>query len=101
MDSILRYNFYLDNMPCHDMECIDEVTEENIRTLVYNRSILEQLDDSYLFDEVNNLYVRTMNKLIFNKYLSTNASDIFTSPLILPPVEAKLVTFKAINLMIE
>ncbi|KAL4429885.1 hypothetical protein ABPG74_022908 [Tetrahymena malaccensis] len=100
MDSILRYNFYLDNMPCHDMEYIDEQTERNILSLVFNKSILQEGDVTQLLEEVNQQYVRTQNKLVFNKYLSTNASDIFPTPLILPPAEEKLVPEKG-KLMLE
>lgn len=35
MDSILRYNFYLDNMPCNDMEGMDEETETGVISRVY------------------------------------------------------------------
>lgn len=93
MDSILRYNFYLDNMPSHDMDCIDEDVETNILTKVYsNGTIKSRGKEVPLLDEVNALFIRTMNKLVFNKYLSNNvATDIFATPLVLPPIEQKLV----------
>ena len=48
---------------------------------------------SGLIQEVNNDYTRTMNKIIFDKYLEDNdTSELFPEPLKLPQIEQESET---------
>lgn len=48
---------------------------------------------SGLIQEVNNDYTRTMNKIIFDKFLEDNENeDIFPEPLLLPKNEVEQVS---------
>jgi dynein heavy chain, axonemal len=54
--------------------------------------MLEGMETTPLIMEVNNDYCRTMNKIIFNKYMEEadpNEDDLYPKNLVLPPEEKK------------
>ncbi len=88
-DSLIRYNYYIDNMPNQDLNELDTEQRKRLDMLAKTKK-LEQMDTTQLLMEVNNDYERTMNKIIFDKYLAENDADInkeelFPVVLVLPP----------------
>lgn len=88
-DSLIRYNYYIDNMPNQDLNELDTEQRKRLDMLAKTKK-LEQMDTTQLLMEVNNDYERTMNKIIFDKYLHENDNEIndqelFPVLLVLPP----------------
>lgn len=67
-DSIIRYNYYIDNMPLQDLSELDTEQKKRLEALSKTK-LLENMDTTQLIIEVNNDYCRTMNRIIFNKYM--------------------------------
>ena len=43
-DSMIRYNFYINNMPKHDLNHLDQIQEGRIETLVKNTGKMKKED---------------------------------------------------------
>lgn len=71
-DSLIRYNFYINNMPKHDLNHLDEPQTARIETLVKNTEKMRKEDLTPYIDAVNDDYERTMNKIIFDTHLTRN-----------------------------
>lgn len=67
-DSLIRYNYLIDNMPLHDLSELDTEQKKRIESLAKTKK-LENLETTALTLEVNSDFGRTMNKIIFDKYL--------------------------------
>jgi len=68
-DSFIRYNYYIDNMPREDLADLDQEQKKRLEELTKNTKALKGEDLADLIIEVDNDYERTMNKIIFDKYL--------------------------------
>lgn len=88
-DSSIRYEFYISNMPQDET---GDIVDWSIRKIVSNAKNIRKLRESTVLevgremDDVNNLYKRTMNKILFNKFLEEGGdkSSILPNKLILP-----------------
>ncbi|KAL4440889.1 hypothetical protein ABPG74_009302 [Tetrahymena malaccensis] len=86
-DSIIRYNFYIDNMPTQDLSELDTEQKKRIADLAKTTKI-EDLDTTALIADVNMDFSRTMNKIIFDTFLEEcQDSEYFPKHLRLPPKE--------------
>jgi dynein heavy chain len=94
-DSIIRYNFFIDNMPTADLSELDSEQKKRIEHLAIGAPYwhgpdskvkhLEQ-DANPLLAEVNGDFNRTMNKIIFDKFLDEQKdSENYPKHLKLPP----------------
>lgn len=91
-DSLIRYNYYIDNMPMQDLNELDSEQKKRLENLCKTKK-LEQEEMSGLIQEVNNDYTRTMNKIIFDKFLEDNENEqMFPEPLNLPKQETEVVS---------
>lgn len=72
-DSIIRYEFYIDNMPLNnaDLPELDSEQKKRLEQMTKTKKIKE-MECTTLLMEVGYDYSRTMNKIIFGKYLSEN-----------------------------
>jgi len=91
-DTDIRYNFYINAMPNKD---ISELSDASRRRIVENSRNTRKLRESYdlsIEDEIgslNSLYARTMNKILFNKYLDDNKdNNLIPNKLIFNPEQA-------------
>ncbi|KAL4427402.1 hypothetical protein ABPG74_009674 [Tetrahymena malaccensis] len=97
-DSIIRYNFIIDNMPLQDLSELDTEQKKRLEALAKTKQ-LENLETTALIIEVNNDYARTMNKIIFDKFMDENKEQqqevpLFPNNLQLPPeAEEKEVSY--------
>lgn len=67
MDSLLRFNYYVDNMPVEDVTSLETHLQIGIMDKIafpYNKS---QIDP--LMDEINNSFVRLQNEVLFKNML--------------------------------
>jgi dynein heavy chain len=88
-DSAIRYEFYISNMPQDET---GNLKEDSMRKIVHHSKNSRKLKESPLLnvpeevDDVTRLYKRTMNKILFNKYLEEGGdkSSILPNRLILP-----------------
>lgn len=89
-DSIIRYQFYIDNMPIHnaDLPELDQEQKKRLENMSKNKK-LKDMESTALIMEVGYDYNRTMNKIIFNNYLfRASKSDADNLPdLTLPPLQ--------------
>ena len=88
-DSLIRYNYYIDNMPTNDLNDLDTEQKKRLEALAKTKK-LEGTETTSLLMEVNNDYARTMNKIIFDKFLDENEHELdnpehFPVKLTLPP----------------
>jgi len=85
-DSILRYNYYIDNMPVKDLSEITPEQEMRIEKLATDTRTLRDLkfDLRNLREEAEKNYARTMNKIIFDKYMIEHSKDLLPQRLELP-----------------
>ncbi len=74
-DSIIRYNYYVDNMPFQDLSELDTEQKKRIETLAKTKK-LEEMETTNLILEVSNDFARTMNKIIFDTFLEEQAPTL-------------------------
>jgi len=88
-DSIIRYNYYIDNMPTQDLNELDSEQRKRLEILTTNTKKLREakIDLTPLLMEVNNDYARTMNRIIFDKYHEECSTELLPANLRLPPKE--------------
>ncbi len=93
-DSLIRYNYYVENMPVQDGYELDVEKRKKLERIAISSSKeLEGLDSTSLILEVNQEYIKTLNSIIFNKYLSENTTDLIPHNLSLPERESTDVIF--------
>lgn len=81
MDALLRYNYYIDNMPIDDVTGPETSLQLGVMEKVaypYNK---HQIDP--LMDEINNSFIRLQNDVLFRKMLKNNkeSQKMFTKEL--------------------
>ena len=87
-DSLIRYNYYIENMPTDE---IPELSNEQIAKIITQaltaRSFKgkSQLDTQPLINEVNIDFAKTMNKIIFDKHMKGKGKELIGGTLMLPP----------------
>ncbi len=87
-DSLIRYNYYIENMPTDE---IPELSNEQIAKIITQaltaRSFKgkSQLDTQPLINEVNTDFAKTMNKIIFDKHMKGKGRELIGGTLMLPP----------------
>jgi len=88
-DAIIRYNYYIDNMPTQDLNELDSEQQRRLEILATNTRKLREgkMELTPLKLEVSNDYYRTMNKIIFDKYLDVCSEDLLDQKLRLPPIK--------------
>jgi dynein heavy chain len=91
MDSNIRYNFYINAMPNKDISELSEASSRRIIENARNTRKLKEAGDLSVdveIDSLNSLYSRTMNKILFNKYLEDNRdNNLIPNRLIFNPEE--------------
>jgi dynein heavy chain len=86
-DSLLKYNFYVENMPTHQ---IPEIDNEEVNRMLGMTQNTKQLrgksssDTTALLSEVNFEFAKTMNKIIFDKHMDGSGPNLITGPLTMP-----------------
>lgn len=91
-DSLIKYNFYIENMPTHQIPEIDNDEVNRILSMTQNTKQLRgksSSDTTTLLSEVNFEFAKTMNKIIFDKHLGTNGPNLISGPLTLPAEKPK------------
>jgi dynein heavy chain, axonemal len=91
-DSIIRYNYYVENMPTHQIPEIDNEQVNRVLSLTQNTKALRgksSSDTTTLLSEVNFDFAKSMNKIIFDKHMKEKGSELIMSNLTLPPEPAK------------
>lgn len=91
-DSLLKYNFYVENMPTHQIPEIDNEEVNRILSMTQNTKQLRgksSSDTTTLLSEVNFEFAKTMNKIIFDKHLKANGPNLISGPLHLPAEKEK------------
>lgn len=66
---------------------LDSLKRQRLEKLALNRPNLEGVDTTGLLMEVNNEYAKTMNKMLFDKYLKSCSNELITHDLNLPDEE--------------
>lgn len=91
-DSLIRYNYYIENMPIHEIPELDHEKINRILILTQNTKALrgKSSADTSLLNEINFDFAKTMNKIIFDKHLKEKgASGLITGSLSLPTEKPK------------
>jgi dynein heavy chain, axonemal len=86
-DSLIRYNYYIDNMPKIDLQDTDQEQKNRLMNLTQNTQKLKEEDLADLLQEVDDDYSRTMNKIIFDKCYEDGIEQFIPLNLRLPPVQ--------------
>ena len=87
-DSLIKYHYYIENMPTHEIPEIDLQKVNRILLLTQNSKALRgksSADTSVLLNEINFDFAKTMNNIIFDKHLYSSTSQLITGNLTLPP----------------
>lgn len=84
-DSIIRYEFYIDNMPLNnaDLPELDQEQKRRLENMAKTKKI-KDMECTTLLMEVGYDYSRTMNKIIFSKYLEEHPEEYQELGLTLP-----------------
>jgi dynein heavy chain len=92
-DSIIRYNFTIDNMPIinADLPDLDQEQRKRLEMLARTPKKLKDVDVSGILFEVGYDFNRTMNKIIFDEQLANETIENLPR-LELPPDEDKVET---------
>ncbi|CDJ34396.1 uncharacterized protein EMH_0001030 [Eimeria mitis] len=87
-ESLIQYNYYIDNMPTSDIPGLDEVQKKRVMDKALScprtRRCKTATVDS-LLKEVNTYFARTMNKIAFDIFLDRNKDKRLRTDLQLPP----------------
>jgi dynein heavy chain, axonemal len=86
-DSLIKYNYYIENMPIHEIPELDHEKINRILMLTQNTKALrgKSSADTSLLNEINFDFAKTMNKIIFDKHLNEKGSNgLITGSLQLP-----------------
>lgn len=86
-DSLLKYNFYVENMPTHQIPEINNDQVNRVLSMVQNTKQLRgksSSDTTTLLSEVNFEFAKTMNKIVFDKHIKNNGPNLISGPLVLP-----------------
>jgi dynein heavy chain, axonemal len=87
-DALIKYNYYIENMPKHQIPEIDNYQVNRMLTMTQNTKQLRgksSADTTTLLNEANVDFAKTMNKIIFDKHLYEKGQNLITGPLHLPP----------------
>ena len=91
-DALIKYNYYIENMPKHQIPEVDNYQVNRILAMTQNTKTLRgksSADTTTLLNEVNVDFAKTMNNIIFDKHLYEKGNDLITGPLQLPPRKEK------------
>ena len=91
-DALIKYNYYIENMPKHQIPEVDNYQVNRILAMTQNTKTLRgksSADTTTLLNEVNVDFAKTMNNIIFDKHLYEKGNDLITGPLLLPPRKEK------------
>jgi dynein heavy chain len=91
-DALIKYNYYIDNMPTHQIPEIDNEKVNRVLSMTQNTKSLRgksSADTTTLLSQVNFDFAKTMNKIVFNKHLKEKGNDLITGQLKLPAEKAK------------
>lgn len=87
-DSLIKYNYYIENMPTHEIPDLDHDKVSRILILTQNTKALrgKSSTDTSLLNEVDFEFKKTMNKIIFDKHLKEKggSNGLITGSLTLP-----------------
>lgn len=96
-DALIKYNYYIDNMPKHQIPEVDTNQTNRVLQMTQNTKALRgksSADTTTLLNEVNVDFAKTMNKIIFDKHCSDKGNNLITGKLDLPPpIEKKEVPY--------
>jgi len=87
-DSMIKYNYYIENMPTHEIPEIDNEKVNKILMLTQNIKSLwgkSTADTTQLLNEINFDFAKCMNKIIFDKHMRNKGSELIAGSLKLPP----------------
>ncbi|KAL8455649.1 hypothetical protein Emag_000471 [Eimeria magna] len=87
-ESLIQYNYYIDNMPTSDIPGLDEVQRKRVvekASSCPRTQRLKQAAVDSLLKEVNTCFVRTMNKIAFDIFLERSKDNRLRVDLQLPP----------------
>jgi len=95
-DSLIKYNYYIENMPSGGITELDHEKINRILILTQNTKALrgKSSADTTLLNEINLDFVKTMNKIIFDKHLKEKggANNLIAGNLTLPPEKPEELT---------
>ncbi|OXB71582.1 UNVERIFIED_CONTAM: hypothetical protein H355_004177 [Colinus virginianus] len=89
-ESLIQYNYYIDNMPITDANGLDvdqakRIADEARHIASRRKTQMSVTTVETLIAEFNLLFARTMNKIAFDKRMNKRASDVAYKALVLPP----------------
>jgi len=67
MDNLLRYNYYVDNMPIDDIIGLETQLQTKVLDKIYYSFDKSQIDP--LMEEMNTAFIRLQNEVLFKKHL--------------------------------
>lgn len=70
MDSLLRYNYYVDNMPIQDVAGLQTYLQTGVMDKISFPFSKAEIDP--LLDELNNSFIRLQNEVLFRDLLKHN-----------------------------
>ena len=89
-ESLIKYDFYIKNMPKDEIKGLLEYQQDKIQSFMYRGKPPKDKShpdvEKYL-NEIYCEYSRVMNKIIFDKHLYKKGTEIIVKELILPPKE--------------
>ena len=83
-DSLIRYNYYIENMPLNEGYELETNKRKRLESLAINTHYLDGVDTTALLLEINNDYSKALNKMLFDKYLESSNEDLLLHNLTLP-----------------
>ena len=73
MDNLLRFNYYVDNMPIDDINGLETMIQTGVMDKVAYPFDKAQIDP--LMEEMNQAFTRLQNEVLFRKHLSSNGDS--------------------------
>lgn len=88
-DALIKYNYYIENMPKHQIPEVDVDQVNRVLSMTQNSKALRgksSADTTSLLSEVNANFAKMMNKIIFDKHITGKDNNLITGKLELPPI---------------
>ena len=91
-ESLIRYYFYIDNMPTEEIPTLnpeqkEKIVKKSTNVRYMNKNI--NPENSPIIYEICLDFAKTMNKIVFDKHLTTAGKELILNKLTLPPTPQK------------
>ena len=84
-DALIKYHYFIDNMPVDDLPEPDSEQQNRILAMAIPLKEVATPESNQIMNDIKLEYARTMNKIIYDKLISSGDPNLIHYNLIMPP----------------